>query len=323
MRLNASQMAAARVVVSVGKGMGIAMRGIALGLAVALQESSLNPSSVKGRSAGLFQQQGEYYQHIDRLDPAAASWAFYDMLLKRVPGYADPANVSFAAAAQEVQRSGAGAHWYARYERWATAMAHQLYDGAPTEPRPGQPRCKVGGGSGPIKVLTRGLTVVLPPEAGVTGEVTAPTAQAATAIAAALSYLGTPYAWGGGGTNGPGKGIRDNGQGDRHRDYEKTGFDCSGLTQYAWAQAGIHIARHSGTQFVTGRSKVDWNAAQPGALLFWTRAKVTHVAIFLGRINKQLMMVEAPHSGSVVKVSPVREELMRSQAVHSWTDVAR
>ncbi|MGK5558590.1 NlpC/P60 family protein, partial [Actinomadura kijaniata] len=57
----------------------------------------------------------------------------------------------------------------------------------------------------------------------------------AVALRAALRWLGTPYSWGGGGPNGPSYGIA-------HGAHIK-GFDCSGLTQYAWVQAGVRIDR--------------------------------------------------------------------------------
>ena len=54
-----------------------------------------------------------------------------------------------------------------------------------------------------------------------------------------MAYLGTTYAWGGGNSSGPSLGIRDGGVADRYGDYNKIGFDCSGLALYAWAQVGV------------------------------------------------------------------------------------
>ena len=64
---------------------------------------------------------------------------------------------------------------------------------------------------------------------------------AQTAIDAAMRYLGTPYAWGGGGSDGPSRGFAQGA--------DTVGFDCSGLTQYAYAQAGIYIPRNSRAQY--------------------------------------------------------------------------
>jgi peptidoglycan DL-endopeptidase RipA len=118
---------------------------------------------------------------------------------------------------------------------------------------------------------------------------------AAVAIDAAMGYIGLRYAWGGGGTDGPGPGLDP--------DAGVVGFDCSGLTQYAYAQAGISIPRNSRAQYAA-LPKVASNALRPGDLVFWANdpsdpETIRHVAIYLGD-NK---VVQAPQSGDVVKVS--------------------
>lgn len=301
--LDADQMAAARIIVAVGKGLGVTERGTAIALATAMQDSALNASAVNGRSVGLFQQQGEAYANVDRTDPRAASAAFYHQLLTHVPDYADPVAVGFADAAQAVQESDAGAAAYAGWEAWATALADQLYDGTASTPS-NVVVCRAGGGSGPISIAVRGLSLELPPQAGVTGTLTFPHQAAVTAAAAALSYLGTSYAWGGGSTTGPTLGVRDGGIADTFGDYTKVGFDCSGLTLYAYAQAGITLPRISRSQQGAGTT-VPWEAALPGDLLFWGDP-VHHVALYLGQVDGVHYMVEAPRSGSVVQVSVVR-----------------
>jgi len=69
------------------------------------------------------------------------------------------------------------------------------------------------------------------------------TGAAKTVIDAAMSQLGVPYAWGGGTAAGPSRGIHDGGVADAHGDYNKIGFDCSGLTLYAYAKIGISLCR--------------------------------------------------------------------------------
>jgi peptidoglycan DL-endopeptidase RipA len=118
---------------------------------------------------------------------------------------------------------------------------------------------------------------------------------AQAAIDAAMGYLGLPYAWGGGGTRGPGPGMAP--------DEGVIGFDCSGLTQYAYAQAGISIPRNSRSQYAA-LPKVSSDDLQAGDLVFWGTdasdpSSIVHVAIYLGA-NK---VVQAPESGDVVKVS--------------------
>nr|MDQ3578264.1 NlpC/P60 family protein [Actinomycetota bacterium] len=125
---------------------------------------------------------------------------------------------------------------------------------------------------------------------------------AQTVISRALSQLGVQYAWGGGNANGPTRGIRDGGVADSFGDFRKVGFDCSGLMIYAFAGAGIRLPHYSGYQAVAGR-RVPLNQMAPGDMLFWaTGGRVHHVAMFIG--NGQ--MVEAPYSGSRVRIAPVR-----------------
>ncbi|MCD2110703.1 C40 family peptidase [Rhodococcus rhodochrous] len=101
----------------------------------------------------------------------------------------------------------------------------------------------------------------------------APNETAATAVRHALAQQGTPYVWGG---TSPGSGL-----------------DCSGLTQYAYAQAGVELPRLAQEQDVGTR--VDPAAALPGDLVVWDG----HVAMVVGNG----LMVEA---GDPVSVSPMR-----------------
>jgi hypothetical protein len=103
-------------------------------------------------------------------------------------------------------------------------------------------------------------------------------------LAAALSRVGLPYVWG---AAGPSQ------------------FDCSGLVQWSYRQAGILMPRVAAEQFLTG-DHIPLAAAQPGDLLFWTYdpadpGYVDHTAIYLGNG----MMVVAPHTGTDVQVTPV------------------
>ena len=113
---------------------------------------------------------------------------------------------------------------------------------------------------------------------------TAPTAAAGAAILAAQSRIGTPYVWG---ATGPGA------------------FDCSGLTGWAYQQAGILLPRTSREQWNVGHH-VALADLQPGDLLFWAvdqnnPATIHHVAIYVGNN----LMIAAPHTGSTVQIQPV------------------
>jgi cell wall-associated NlpC family hydrolase len=122
--------------------------------------------------------------------------------------------------------------------------------------------------------------------------------KAQVAINAARRWIGQMYAWGGGSLTGPsvGWGI----------DAGVVGFDCSGLTRYAYAQAGITIPRQSTQQYLA-LPKVSRANLQPGDLVFYafnTSAPSTihHVAMYLGGNQ----MIEAPESGERVHVTTFR-----------------
>lgn len=131
-----------------------------------------------------------------------------------------------------------------------------------------------------------------------------PTARSADAvIQRALGQVGVTYAWGGGAGSGPTRGIRDGGEADAHDDYDKVGFDCSGLMTYAFAGAGVQLPHYSGYQYSSGR-KVPLAQARPADMLFWQTDDgfIHHVALYLGNGK----MIEAPYSGAQVRVTSVR-----------------
>lgn len=119
-------------------------------------------------------------------------------------------------------------------------------------------------------------------------------------IARAMSQLGVPYAWGGGNASGPTYGIRDGGVADSYGDYNKVGFDCSGLMIYAFADVES-LPHYSGYQYNAGR-RVPLSQARRGDMLFWGPSRIHHVALYLGDGR----MIEAPYSGSHVRIAPVR-----------------
>lgn len=135
-------------------------------------------------------------------------------------------------------------------------------------------------------------------------------AQIEAVIARAQSQIGVPYAWGGGNANGPTRGIRDGGVADSFGDFNKIGFDCSGLVLYAFAGVGIALPHYTGYQYNHG-TKIDPSQMQRGDLIFYGPGGSHHVAIYLGDGT----MIEAPNSGSTVKISPVRWSGMSPHAV--------
>ncbi len=121
-------------------------------------------------------------------------------------------------------------------------------------------------------------------------------------IQRAGSQMGVPYSWGGGNAAGPSRGI-DSGAGT-------VGFDCSGLILYAFAGVGIKLPHYSGSQYDMGR-KIPSSQMRRGDVIFYGPGGSQHVTLYLG--NGQ--MLEAPFTGSHVKVSPVRTSGMTPYVV--------
>jgi len=107
----------------------------------------------------------------------------------------------------------------------------------------------------------------------------APSAAAGSAIKAAMSQLGVRYKFG---ALSPGE-----------------AFDCSGLTSYSWAKAGVTIPRSSRSQYAALK-KVPISAAQPGDLIF-SYNPISHVGLYIGGGQ----MIAAPRTGDVVKISAI------------------
>lgn len=133
-----------------------------------------------------------------------------------------------------------------------------------------------------------------------------------TVISRAMAQIGVRYSWGGGNAQGPTIGIRDGGVADTYGDYRRVGFDCSGLMIYAFSRAlGYSLPHYSGFQYNSGR-KVLLAHKRPGDMLFWaTRGNIHHVALYIGGGQ----MIEAPYSGSAVRVTPVRYNEIMPYAV--------
>jgi cell wall-associated NlpC family hydrolase len=123
-------------------------------------------------------------------------------------------------------------------------------------------------------------------------------------VAAALSQVGVPYSWGGGNANGPTTGTCHGYRGSiRPCPASRTvGLDCSGLTLFAYAQAGITLDHYAAFQWLEGR-RIDVAELMPGDLVFFNPKGdgPGHVGMYVGNGS----FVHAPHTGDVVKVSPL------------------
>ena len=103
------------------------------------------------------------------------------------------------------------------------------------------------------------------------------------AVATAEAQLGKPYLWAGAGPDS---------------------FDCSGLTMFAWAAAGVALPHNAAAQQeMLPAVPPDQAHLAPGDLLFYD-TPVDHVALYVGNG----MMVEAAHSGVPVRLVAMRTD---------------
>jgi cell wall-associated NlpC family hydrolase len=139
---------------------------------------------------------------------------------------------------------------------------------------------QLGGSSGTILSL-RGFS------GSIAGSATG-NAPGMQAFAAAKSQIGVPYVWGG--------------------ESPRSGFDCSGLTQWSWAQAGISIPRTASEQYAA-LPHVSLTALQPGDLLFYYNLdgddQVDHVVMYggSGPYGDQTT-IAADETGTTIQLQP-------------------
>jgi cell wall-associated NlpC family hydrolase len=108
--------------------------------------------------------------------------------------------------------------------------------------------------------------------------VKAPDARVQKVLEYACAQLGKPYKWG---ADGP------------------DSFDCSGLTQKAWAAAGVSLPHNSAMQSRYG-TRVPASQLRAGDLVFF-HSPISHIAIYL----TDGLMLEAPNSGNNVRIAPM------------------
>jgi cell wall-associated NlpC family hydrolase len=106
------------------------------------------------------------------------------------------------------------------------------------------------------------------------GPIPAPSSGAAAAVAAAESKLGSPYVYAAAGPDT---------------------FDCSGLTMWSWAHAGVYMAHSAESQYYEF-PHIPIGDVQPGDLVFFG-SPIHHVGMVVGGGQ----MIEAPHTGAVVR----------------------
>lgn len=267
----------ASAIVSVALGLGLGSQGALIGVTTAITESTLRSvnygdimaSGAMSSSRGLFQQLDPWGSLSDRLDPVKAATMFYtggaagQRGLMDIPGWQQ---MSVPAAAQAVEQSEfTDGSNYAKNVKAATALTSALV-----------PTCSgSAGGGGPASAVGQ------------------------TIVAAAMTQLGVPYVWGGGGINGP-SGIDE-------VDGRGPGFDCSALVQWAvyTATGGrVTLARTAAEQALSAGQPVpaDLSQMQPGDLIAFDNGPrvpgADHIGIYIGNGK----MVNAPQSTDNVRI---------------------
>lgn len=208
------------------------------------------------------------------MDPAYQITWFYDQADKLPPNTLGPAEL-----AQAVEKSAPNA--YAR----TVPLAQQLYaEFADADLGVTAPGC-----------LVESHDILVSAQPGEFGH---------AVITAAQRWIGTPYVWGGGTTNGP---SGNDGAG-------QPGFDCSGLTLFAVYHASggrIMLSHYTQDQQDDHRAHVVMpRDRRPGDLVFFTavgQQDSHHVAIYLGRIDGVDQVVNAPTGGQRVKVEALSD----------------
>jgi cell wall-associated NlpC family hydrolase len=124
-----------------------------------------------------------------------------------------------------------------------------------------------------------------------------------TAVNRAMAYLNWPYSFAAGNFNGPTYGVPVDY--DSRNDARVYGFDCSGLTLYAWAPY-IHMTHYAATQYwQAGSVHPNISSLMPGDLVFWSSdgsvSGIGHVAIYIGNGN----VIQAPYSGAYLEITPI------------------
>ncbi len=107
--------------------------------------------------------------------------------------------------------------------------------------------------------------------------VPAPPARYGGVVGIAMQYLGVPYVYGGA---------------------SPSGFDCSGFTMYVFAKVGVSLPHYTVSIYNMG-TPVSRGELQPGDLVFFNG--LGHMGIYIGGNQ----MIHAPHTGDVVKISPL------------------
>jgi hypothetical protein len=217
----------------------------------------------------------------------------------QAPGVASGANFAGAAGPMQIGIGGKAGNTFAGYAVDADGGGADVYSPADAVFTAANYLCRNGGGRGGDLAravfaynhadwyVTKVLAIAsnYAATAAGMGTAAAPSEAAAAAVQFAYNQLGKPYVWGAEGDNF---------------------YDCSGLMQRAYREAGIRLPRTSREQWFAG-ARV-WNTAdlQPGDLVFRAHvlsdpSTIYHVGMYIGAGN----IIVAPYTGAVVRVQPM------------------
>ncbi|MCX4763818.1 NlpC/P60 family protein [Streptomyces sp. NBC_01275] len=265
-RVTEEQMGNAAIIVHVGEATKVPDDGLVIAIMTALQESQLRNIDYGDRdSIGLFQQRpaAGWGSHDEIMDPNYSAKAFFGG-----PNHPSPPN----------PRGLLGVPNWQQMDKGAAAQAVQV-SAFPDA------YSKWEGVAGQIVGRAKNIECS---DVGLSGDV-------GKVIQAAKNQLGIDYCWAGGDAKGP-----------TYTSYcpqgVSTGFDCSGLTLYAYAQVGITLGHYTGDQWNVGSRVESYSALQPGDLMFWSSdgsvGGIHHVSMYLGNDE----MIHAPRTGKTVEI---------------------
>lgn len=275
------QAAITKTTIAVGKSMGVPLRGWVVAITAGKTETGLrNLSYGHSSSVGVWQLIQTHGTVAQRTNVEfSARWFFRQ--LKAVEGWE---SMPIGQASQAVERS-AYPDRYAPNEAWARNLVASFSDEPPAadEPTPEPPQsvqCITADQeqTGTVMAAVAGTRTIKEPTSGVTYQIPIPKGPRGVAINFALDQAeeGDWYQWG---AHGP----------DR--------WDCSGLLAGAWGKAGVTLIPQSEQM---RRTIPLVSKAQPGDLLY----KPGHIQMALGRVNGQTLIVEAPRTGSRMRIRP-------------------
>jgi cell wall-associated NlpC family hydrolase len=136
--------------------------------------------------------------------------------------------------------------------------------------------------------ITSGPVTDVPADGTTYSSTPAPPSKYGGVVGIAMQYLGVPYVWGGA---------------------SPSGFDCSGLVMYVYAQMGVSLPHNAAMMYNTVGVPVSRDELQPGDLVFFDG--LGHMGMYIGGGQ----FIHAPHTGDVVKISSLGESWYASRYV--------